>query len=198
RAAGRAPPRGRAAGRHRGAGRVRRGRGSGAVRAPTAGDVGRARRAARRRRRRRRRAAPRGDYARGRRAHHPRPPRRPRAGARRRRARRRPGGRGNPVPRGCLRRGRRRVRGRRRGPVAAAADRLAPILMTALVTGIALLPLLFLGGHAGGEVEQPMALVIVGGLFTSTWLNLFVVPVWYSRFRGRVGAPVRAGEAAPP
>ena len=85
-----------------------------------------------------------------------------------------------------------------RGLVAAAADRLAPILMTALVTGIALLPLLFLGGHAGGEIEQPMALVIVGGLFTSTWLNLFVVPVWYSRFRGRVGAPVRAGEAAPP
>ena len=85
-----------------------------------------------------------------------------------------------------------------RGLVTAAADRLAPILMTALVTGIALLPLLFLGGHAGGEIEQPMALVIVGGLFTSTWLNLFVVPVWYSRFRGRVGAPVRAGEAAPP
>src|SRR5439155_319843 len=60
-----------------------------------------------------------------------------------------------------------------RGLVAAAADRLAPILMTALVTGIALLPLLFLGGHAGGEIEQPMALVIVGGPFTSTWLNLF-------------------------
>jgi Cu/Ag efflux pump CusA len=68
--------------------------------------------------------------------------------------------------------------------VPAAADRLAPILMTALVTGIALVPLLFLGGRAGGEIEQPMALVIVGGLFTSTWLNLFVVPVWYAR-RGR-------------
>ena len=65
--------------------------------------------------------------------------------------------------------------------VAAAGDRLAPILMTALVTGIALLPLLFLGGHAGGEIEQPMALVIVGGLATSTWLNLFVVPSWYAR-----------------
>jgi CzcA family heavy metal efflux pump len=65
--------------------------------------------------------------------------------------------------------------------VTAAADRLAPILMTALVTGIALLPLLGLGGRAGGEIEQPMALVIVGGLLSSTWLNLFVVPVWYGR-----------------
>src|SRR6185295_12679306 len=66
---------------------------------------------------------------------------------------------------------------------AAAADRLAPILMTALVTGIALLPLLALGGRAGGEIEQPMALVIVGGLVTSTWLNLFVVPLSYGRER---------------
>jgi len=67
--------------------------------------------------------------------------------------------------------------------VAAAADRLLPIVMTALVTGIALVPLLLLGGRPGGEIEQPMALVIVGGLFTSTWLNLFVVPVWYARAR---------------
>jgi len=66
----------------------------------------------------------------------------------------------------------------------AAANRLAPILMTALTTGIALLPLLALGGRAGGEIEQPMALVIVGGLITSTWLNLFVVPVWYTRAAG--------------
>jgi len=64
--------------------------------------------------------------------------------------------------------------------VAAAVDRLAPILMTALVTGLALFPLLFIGGYAGGEIEQPMALVIVGGLATSTWLNLFVVPSWYA------------------
>jgi len=65
--------------------------------------------------------------------------------------------------------------------VDAAADRLAPILMTALATAIALVPLLLLGGRAGGEIEQPMALVIVGGLVTSTWLNLFVVPLWYAR-----------------
>ena len=63
----------------------------------------------------------------------------------------------------------------------AAANRLAPILMTALTTGIALLPLLALSGRAGGEIEQPMAVVIVGGLVTSTFLNLFVVPVWYGR-----------------
>src|SRR5438093_2899830 len=38
-----------------------------------------------------------------------------------------------------------------------------------------------LGARAGGEIEQPMAVVIVGGLVSSTWLNLFVVPVWYAR-----------------
>jgi len=69
--------------------------------------------------------------------------------------------------------------------VEAAADRLAPILMTALATAIALVPLLLLGGRAGGEIEQPMALVIVGGLVTSTWLNLFVVPLWYASGRRR-------------
>jgi Cu/Ag efflux pump CusA len=56
--------------------------------------------------------------------------------------------------------------------------------MTALTTGISLVPLLLLGGRAGGEIEQPMALVIVGGLVTSTWLNLFVVPLCYARRRG--------------
>ena len=69
--------------------------------------------------------------------------------------------------------------------VEAAADRLAPILMTALATAIALVPRLLLGGRAGGEIEQPMALVIVGGLVTSTWLNLFVVPLWYASGRPR-------------
>jgi CzcA family heavy metal efflux pump len=80
--------------------------------------------------------------------------------------------------------------------VAAAGDRLAPILMTALVTGIALLPLLFLGGRAGGEIEQPMALVIVGGLATSTWLNLFVVPAWYARAAGHAAPGGAASRVA--
>jgi Cu/Ag efflux pump CusA len=65
----------------------------------------------------------------------------------------------------------------------AAGDRLSPILMTALVTGIALLPLIALGGRAGGEIEHPMAVVIVGGLFSSSLMNLFVVPVLYARMR---------------
>ena len=65
--------------------------------------------------------------------------------------------------------------------VRAAGERLTPILMTACAAGIGLVPLLFLGSRAGGELEQPMALVIVGGLLTSTWLNLFLVPVWYRR-----------------
>ena len=63
--------------------------------------------------------------------------------------------------------------------VQAAGDRLSPILMTALSAGIALIPLLALGGRAGGEIEHPMAMVIVGGLVTSTLLNLFVVPIAY-------------------
>jgi len=70
------------------------------------------------------------------------------------------------------------------GIVTASVERLAPISMTALVTGIALLPLLLLHGRAGGEIEQPMALVIVGGLATSTWLNLLLVPLWFARTRG--------------
>ncbi len=61
-----------------------------------------------------------------------------------------------------------------------AGDRLAPILMTALVTGIALVPLILLGGHAGGEIEHPLAVVVVGGLVTSTLLNLLLVPTLYA------------------
>jgi Cu/Ag efflux pump CusA len=52
-----------------------------------------------------------------------------------------------------------------------AADRLAPILMTALVKGLALVPLLILGGRVGGEIEEPLALVVIGGLASSTALN---------------------------
>jgi CzcA family heavy metal efflux pump len=57
-----------------------------------------------------------------------------------------------------------------------ASERLVPILMTALVTGIGLLPLALGAGEAGREIEGPMAIVIVGGLFTSTVLNLLVMP----------------------
>ena len=63
-----------------------------------------------------------------------------------------------------------------------AQERLAPILMTALTTGLALVPLLAAGNIPGQEIEYPMAIVILGGLVTSTLLNLFVVPSLYLRF----------------
>jgi Cu/Ag efflux pump CusA len=66
-----------------------------------------------------------------------------------------------------------------------ARERLAPILMTAITTAAALLPLVVVGEIPGHEIEYPMALVILGGLVTSTLLNLFVVPSLYLRFGGR-------------
>ena len=59
--------------------------------------------------------------------------------------------------------------------------------MTALVTGLALLPLALLSGEPGNEIEGPMAIVILGGLVTSTLLNLLVLPVLAARY-GRWGA----------
>jgi CzcA family heavy metal efflux pump len=63
-----------------------------------------------------------------------------------------------------------------------ANERLAPILMTALATGLALVPLAVAGSIPGHEIEHPMAIVILGGLITSTLLNLFVLPSLYLRF----------------
>ncbi len=63
-----------------------------------------------------------------------------------------------------------------------AEERLAPILMTALVTALALLPVVLAGSSAGHEIEHPMAVVIVGGLFTSTLLNLMLLPALYERY----------------
>lgn len=63
-----------------------------------------------------------------------------------------------------------------------ARERIAPIMMTALTTGLALVPLAFAGPIPGHEIEHPMALVILGGLVTSTLLNLLVVPALYLRF----------------
>ena len=57
-----------------------------------------------------------------------------------------------------------------------AADRVVPILMTALSTGLALLPVALAAGRPGSEIQAPLALVIVCGLVSSTVLNLFVVP----------------------
>ena len=63
-----------------------------------------------------------------------------------------------------------------------ARERLNPILMTAGATGLALVPLVIAGSIPGHEIEHPMAIVILGGLVTSTLLNLLVVPSLYLRF----------------
>jgi CzcA family heavy metal efflux pump len=63
-----------------------------------------------------------------------------------------------------------------------ARERLAPILMTSLATGLALVPLVVFGERPGHEIEHPLAVVILGGLFTSTLLNLFLTPSLYLRF----------------
>jgi CzcA family heavy metal efflux pump len=63
-----------------------------------------------------------------------------------------------------------------------ACERLAPILMTALVTGLGLLPLAIGSGDPGREIEGPMATVILGGLVTSTLLNLLVLPTLALRY----------------
>jgi CzcA family heavy metal efflux pump len=64
------------------------------------------------------------------------------------------------------------------------AERFTPILTTAFGTGFALLPFMFLGSQAGLEVVHPMALVVLGGLVTSTLLSLFVVPALYLSVAG--------------
>ncbi len=63
-----------------------------------------------------------------------------------------------------------------------ASERLSPILMTALTTALALLPIVIGGNRPGQEIEHPMAVVILGGLFTSTILNLLFLPTLYWKF----------------
>ena len=70
-------------------------------------------------------------------------------------------------------------------------ERLAPILMTALATGLALVPLAMAGNKPGHEIEHPMAVVILGGLVTSTLLNLFLMPSLYLAFGHGKGPRVR-------
>lgn len=66
-----------------------------------------------------------------------------------------------------------------------AKDRINPIVMTALTSGLALVPLALGGDLPGNEIQSPMAAVILGGLFTSTLLNLFLVPLVYYIFKNR-------------
>lgn len=68
------------------------------------------------------------------------------------------------------------------------AERIVPVLMTALTTGLALVPLVWAGNKPGHEIEYPLAVVILGGLTTSTVLNLLLLPPLYLRF-GRSNPP---------
>ena len=63
------------------------------------------------------------------------------------------------------------------------ADRLNPILMTALTAALALIPLVSGADKSGNEIQSPMAVVVLGGLLTSTLLNIFVVPMVYQIFQ---------------
>ena len=58
-------------------------------------------------------------------------------------------------------------------------DRLNPILMTALTAALALIPLALAGDKPGNEIQSPMAIVILGGLLSSTLLNIYIIPIIY-------------------
>jgi CzcA family heavy metal efflux pump len=78
-----------------------------------------------------------------------------------------------------------RYEGETHGPalvLRAARERLSPILMTSCCTGLALVPLVYWGNIPGHEVEYPLAVVVLGGLLTSTLISLFVIPSLYLRF----------------
>jgi Cu/Ag efflux pump CusA len=77
--------------------------------------------------------------------------------------------------------------------VRGAKERLSPIMMTALATGVAVVPLAIAGNLPGHEIEHPMAVVIIGGLLTSSFVNLFIVPTYYLR----IGHRRRARDEAP-
>ena len=61
-------------------------------------------------------------------------------------------------------------------------ERLNPIMMTALTTGLALLPLALALDQPGSEIQAPMSIVILGGLLTATFLNMIVIPVLFERW----------------
>ncbi len=58
-------------------------------------------------------------------------------------------------------------------------DRLTPILMTAFTSALALIPMILAGSKSGNEIQSPMAVVVLGGLLSSTFLNVYVIPIVY-------------------
>ncbi len=69
-----------------------------------------------------------------------------------------------------------------RAVIQGSMERLSPILMTAMTTGLALVPLALAGDKPGSELQSPMAIVILGGLITATFLNLVVIPVLFLKW----------------
>ena len=63
--------------------------------------------------------------------------------------------------------------------VSGSVDRLNPILMTALTSALALIPMVINGEQTGNEIQSPMAVVVLGGLLTSTLLNIYIIPIMY-------------------
>ena len=64
-------------------------------------------------------------------------------------------------------------------------DRLTPILMTALTSALALIPMVMNGTASGNEIQSPMAVVVLGGLLTSSFLNMYVIPIIYEMIYSR-------------
>jgi Cu/Ag efflux pump CusA len=81
--------------------------------------------------------------------------------------------------------------------VRGAMERLSPILMTALCAALGLVPLALAMGEPGSELLAPLAIVVLGGLLSSTVLNLFVVPAGYAVAHG-IRLPARAGAGGRP
>lgn len=63
--------------------------------------------------------------------------------------------------------------------ISGSVDRLTPILMTAFTSALALVPMIMNGSASGNEIQSPMAVVVLGGLLSSTLLNIYIIPIVY-------------------
>ena len=73
----------------------------------------------------------------------------------------------------------------RQSVIEGSRDRLNPILMTALTSALALIPMVINGSQSGNEIQSPMAVVVLGGLLTSTLLNVYVIPIVYEMIHAK-------------